>query len=885
VSKIVLSDSFARSVANGFGNADTGQVWTLGKGTASEFSVDGSKAIIASLASDWQYVSGASQDVDVTLTVAFNQLPNSGIAKASVMLRVSSDGLSSYEAVFQVSNGGGIDAVLRTILNGFSASVVNSGTIGTYVAGDLWNIRVQLSGKSPTNYAVKLWAFGDSEPSDWAISGSDNNPTLQVAGGFGLHSGTSTATNVGFETHFDDLTAIDVLSGVVPVGGAGEASQSGPIAIEDSIVLAPASGKTLAGRDFTQFDYYMNELGLIAFEVGAITASTPGMDITSFSNYFGIHTVSSSVQLRPVRTDTGQSPYEQRPETGDIFAQGDFSHGMGQVWYHRQNADPRMYLWSDGFDITVPPGQDSAGTLKHLDQMAAAHLSGTIGTVCIFNGFPFVIDGVDVYRGDGFFPGTWTSEDPSVAEGDVTVHDLATNGDVLFAALGANGIHQRSTSGTWSHYSDALATLLAWCKDRLMASDGRSLYEITAGGLAPAAILTTPNGWTITNIFEAGAFIYACAVNATAGLSRIYVVGLNSDASALEEKDSNPIPNGELIYAGVGYLNQSYLVGGIHNSAGGYDPILYQGVPDSNGSLQLLKIAEGVGAGALDLAGRAGLPMGESCAMAWSQGSSNPYGAREGLLTYQLGTGAQSGYLKKETPAASPNPITSMAFYRGRVLFVVKGDGLYYQDVTKLTAKAQLITSGADWSNAGDKIWDLYQLAHKALPVGTSVLLEFTEKHPDEAVWQTAIDSNVAGAVQAKERLTAVTSPTLTVRITSNANSAASVAPEVISFWARSHPTLSPPEYELIRYIRIFGEDRSQQNGEPIFQDPDSIRRQIEDLCYQWVSWFEPYGSWTARITSIEDMTPIIAALAATAGMSRQDGYLLGITMQGTRDA
>jgi len=110
---------------------------------------------------------------------------------------------------------------------------------------------------------------------------------------------------------------------------------------------------------------------------------------------------------------------------------------------------------------------------------------------------------------------TWTPEDQEPGETNNDVEDLASSGSELYAAVGAGGIHVRDTGGTWTHYNDVEATRLAWLKDRLIAGDGTKVYEVISGA-TPTEMETLPSGWTFESFFEAGNFIYGCAINTTA---------------------------------------------------------------------------------------------------------------------------------------------------------------------------------------------------------------------------------------------------------------------------------------------------------------------------------------------------------------------------------
>ena len=354
-----------------------------------------------------------------------------------------------------------------------------------------------------------------------------------------------------------------------------------------------------------------------------------------------------SRKLTPTRQDVGNNPEEVRPEFGDMFAQGDFSHGAGQRYFHQEGRDPKKYWHSEGFDISEP------GKLTHLRAIAEARDSANIGRIEQVADLPFVINGQRVDRGDGNWPGTWTAEDPSAADADQNVMDICAEGARLYAALNVSpsSVRIRSSGGVWTHFQPdgatdlvvGTATRLAWLKSRLMVVGGtlgRSIYEVAAIS-TPVAIETLPEGWTFVDLFEAGAFIHATAVNISAGLSRVHHYGLNTAGSAIEKKSSTPFPQGQIINAGCGFPGLAFIAGGVRNSAGGYDPILYRAaVGQELGELQYEEIRQEEGAGAADLSVRAIIPMGETILTGWSLGAGAYGGARDGIAVYHIARNA-----------------------------------------------------------------------------------------------------------------------------------------------------------------------------------------------------------------------------------------------------
>jgi hypothetical protein len=620
--------------------------------------------------------------------------------------------------------------------------------------------------------------------------------------------------------------------------------------------------------DFTKYDAYV--------------------DTTPFVYYEGAQAVTETQELTPTRSDVGANPDEIRPESGDVFGMSDFSGGAGQEFYHKPNRNPTAFYTSEGFDISRP------GVMKHLwDAAKASTVTTSVGVLAQVQDLPFVADGVGVKRGDGAFPGTWTTEDPHVAEGNQTVLDLAASGNELYAALGVNGVHRRNAAGTWAHFQpDAAtnldvgtATLVAWAKDRLIAvgTAGTQIFEVTTDS-TPSALKTLPTGWVFTDIFETGQFIYAPAINTNSGLSRIHIFGLASSGTTLEDRGSTPLPDGQLCYSGTGYLDAVFLGCGKRNASGGYDPLIYQATPAESGHLMLQKLAEEEGAGATNLSVGAVAPLGESVLFGWTQTSGASSGeAREGLAIFHLGRAAFANHIRKQAPAGTPQRIISITVYKGRILFSLEGDGLYYEDLDNYAPEAYIISSIADYFNAGSKTWSYLEQAYKPLPSGSSVTLDYTTKHPEDDTWAEALNDSTASSESAETSLSRTESRIFAVRLNSNALADQSDAPTILSFAIRSNPLPMAAEYNLVRYLRINPSD-NKRKGEPFTQDPKLVRKNLQALAWHHVKFYEADATWNARIVGVADYETAQPLHETTTGEGPKESYVLRLTMRGTRD-
>lgn len=629
-------------------------------------------------------------------------------------------------------------------------------------------------------------------------------------------------------------------------------------------------------NDFTNFDAYIGTQGLIEYEDDSTKRQT------------------QNLPPRPQRVDTGDNRFEARPEYGDWFAQGDFSGGAEQLRAHSPKSDDTKFYWSEGIDISKP------GRLRLLwDTAALGSSDADVGHALeIADGLPFYFKNdagtCRVYRLDGNFPPAEAAEDPHAGEGNQLIQDLASSGEELFAAITTNGIHRRNPAGTWSHYVAKPASSnfyrIEWLKDRLIAVDdgtvgttGSAIYEITAGGAAPTPIETLEVGWQFTAIWDFGSFIYASAVHLASGRCNIHHYGSNQALSALEKKGETQMPHGQLVYSGSSYIGISYIGGGLKNKLGGLEPFVYQAIADAQGFLQLIKLVEREASSSEDLAVRAFEPFGESMFFSWTLGAEATVDSRNGLAVHHLARDAFAHHLE----GGIENP-TSIKVYKGRLLFVCAGDRLYYENVGTypvLSANDSnyLITSVADFNNAGLKVWDLFEVAHSPLAAEEIVKVEYTTKHPDQTgvgAYTLVIDSATDGAEGEQEILTTnVKSRQLTVRLRIKPNDARTTAPEIYSFATRAVPAPFTNEYILTRTFRLLDVDRKDEQAEEQHINPLTVKNTLDALVNSWVVFAEAGQSWNALIKSVTDITPSTPIHRQTMGEDLRQGYIVQVQM------
>ena len=184
----IAADSFARSTASGWGNADTGGWWTV-IGSPWNWSVapGGGSVTVGASGAERAYLSSFTvsvQNVDVVEQVT---LPRCAVGNcdAFVLGRYTPGYTPTYYQVGVVQGTGG-DILLRAQRSDGTAL---AGDIDTGLAaadGARVMLRVEFQGASPTTIRARAWLAGTAEPTTWLLNTTDSNGAEQAPGMLGV---------------------------------------------------------------------------------------------------------------------------------------------------------------------------------------------------------------------------------------------------------------------------------------------------------------------------------------------------------------------------------------------------------------------------------------------------------------------------------------------------------------------------------------------------------------------------------------------------------------------------------------------------------------------------------------------------------------------------
>ena len=201
----LAEDSFGRTLASGWGSADSGGAWSL-NGSSSYFSVgNGSGSMhLAAGRGPSAYLGGISSTAtDSTVTVSLDKVGNGGgTFLGAIARRVGS---AEYRGKAKVAADGSVTLQLTRLSGGSETTLTQAAAGMTLAAGQQLQLRVEAIGTSPTTLRAKVWRVGTTEPTAWLVSTADSTTALQSAGSTGLVSYLSgSATNAPVRAIFDN---------------------------------------------------------------------------------------------------------------------------------------------------------------------------------------------------------------------------------------------------------------------------------------------------------------------------------------------------------------------------------------------------------------------------------------------------------------------------------------------------------------------------------------------------------------------------------------------------------------------------------------------------------------------------------------------------------
>jgi PKD repeat protein len=204
-----VSDSFSRTVANGWASAtSTGGAYTL-DGTSSNFSVgSGMGTIVAPSAGANRAAllnSVSATSVDITFRVRVNKLPSGG--NLYIYGEARRNASNAYRPKLIILPNGTVQVHAGVVVNNTESALGSPVTVAglSYTANSWLWLHAQVSGTNSTTIRIRTWLDGQAEPATWQYSATNSTAALQTAGSVGLRCYVSGGiSNAPLTLNFDD---------------------------------------------------------------------------------------------------------------------------------------------------------------------------------------------------------------------------------------------------------------------------------------------------------------------------------------------------------------------------------------------------------------------------------------------------------------------------------------------------------------------------------------------------------------------------------------------------------------------------------------------------------------------------------------------------------
>ncbi|GIG28925.1 PKD domain-containing protein [Cellulomonas marina] len=208
---VLGADAFERSVASGFGTAETGGAWVT---TANVTSVAGGAGRLSlatkSSAAGARLPGAAGTDLVTTASFTVDKRANGSGSYFLVRGRIAAND-DAYRLKLNVSSGGTVTAFLVRSVSGVETAVSSTATVpGTLAAGQKLWATMAVTGTSPTTLQARIWLDGQTQPTGWTLTATDNQATLQTSGHIGFYAQLSSSTTNGpVVVALDDVRVTD----------------------------------------------------------------------------------------------------------------------------------------------------------------------------------------------------------------------------------------------------------------------------------------------------------------------------------------------------------------------------------------------------------------------------------------------------------------------------------------------------------------------------------------------------------------------------------------------------------------------------------------------------------------------------------------------------
>lgn len=198
-SSVIAADGFERSIASGWGSAETGGAWTVSQSNAGVSVGSGSGKFRLAPSEQRMATLPAVAETATDTRMSFTLDQAAGTSSHYVSVIGRGVGSERYTARVIVESG---KTRLEVQANGKTLTSVNLSST-PYAAGQTVSIRFEVTGTGTTTLRAKAWIGGGTEPAAWQITRTDTTAGLQKAGTVGLiyYAGRPNTTTISISDY------------------------------------------------------------------------------------------------------------------------------------------------------------------------------------------------------------------------------------------------------------------------------------------------------------------------------------------------------------------------------------------------------------------------------------------------------------------------------------------------------------------------------------------------------------------------------------------------------------------------------------------------------------------------------------------------------------
>ncbi|MEU9215386.1 hypothetical protein AB0D47_02455 [Streptomyces sp. NPDC048376] len=201
----VVRDTFSRTVASGWGTADSGVAWSTSGGSASDYSVSngiGRHSMSTKAVARITSITGLSMaTVDMQVTMSVPVFPAGNGVYAFLLVRADIAADRSYLARLYFGQDGLVDLSLRK--RSPEIELANADSVVTFTAGSRVRARLQVQGDT---LRAKAWLATAAEPASWQVTATDSDITSPGTVAVRSYVATSNTNPTPVVVEYDDVT-------------------------------------------------------------------------------------------------------------------------------------------------------------------------------------------------------------------------------------------------------------------------------------------------------------------------------------------------------------------------------------------------------------------------------------------------------------------------------------------------------------------------------------------------------------------------------------------------------------------------------------------------------------------------------------------------------